>query len=66
MPNPSNRFHLWIYRAKPRLNSIMHTHAPYVSALSMIGVPLAVAHMDRTLSPRGLRMPAGVAGNAYR
>ncbi|MBV9587662.1 MAG: aldolase [Alphaproteobacteria bacterium] len=49
MPNPSNRFHLWIYRAKPRVNSIMHTHPPYVSALSMIGVPLAVAHMDTTL-----------------
>ena len=49
MPNPSNRFHLWIYRAKPRVNSIMHTHPPYVSALSMIGVPLTVAHMDTTL-----------------
>src|SRR6185437_15522293 len=49
MPNPSNRFHLWIYRAKPHVNSIMHTHSPYVSALSMIGVPLAVAHMDTSL-----------------
>jgi L-fuculose-phosphate aldolase len=49
MPNPSNRFHLWIYRAKPRVRSIMHTHPPYVSALSMIGVPLAVAHMDTSL-----------------
>jgi L-fuculose-phosphate aldolase len=27
----------------------MHTHPPCVSALSMIGVPLAVAHMDTTL-----------------
>jgi L-fuculose-phosphate aldolase len=49
MPNPSNRFHLWIYRAKPHVRSIMHTHSPYVSALSMIGVPLAVAHMDTSL-----------------
>jgi len=49
MPNPSNRFHLWIYRAKPQVRSIMHTHPPYVSALSMIGVPLAVAHMDTSL-----------------
>lgn len=49
MPNPSNRFHLWIYRAKPRVNAIMHTHPPHVSALSMIGVPLAVAHMDTSL-----------------
>jgi L-fuculose-phosphate aldolase len=49
MPNPSNRFHLWIYRARPHVRSIMHTHAPHVSALSMIGVPLAVSHMDTTL-----------------
>jgi L-fuculose-phosphate aldolase len=49
MPNPSNRFHLWIYREKPHVNAIMHTHSPYVSALSMIGVPLAVAHMDTSL-----------------
>ena len=49
MPNPSNRFHLWIYRARPHVKAIMHTHAPHVSALSMIGVPLAVSHMDTTL-----------------
>jgi L-fuculose-phosphate aldolase len=49
MPNPSNRFHLWIYRARVAVNSIMHTHPPHVSALSMIGVPLAVSHMDTTL-----------------
>jgi L-fuculose-phosphate aldolase len=49
MPNPSNRFHLWIYRARPHVNAIMHTHAPHVSALSMVGVPLAVSHMDTTL-----------------
>lgn len=49
MPNPSNRFHLWIYRTKPHVRSIMHTHPPHISALSMINVPLAVAHMDATL-----------------
>ncbi|MDE2167773.1 MAG: aldolase [Alphaproteobacteria bacterium] len=49
MPNPSNRFHLWIYRAKPQVRSIMHTHPPHVSALSMVGVPLAAAHMDTSL-----------------
>jgi L-fuculose-phosphate aldolase len=46
MPNPSNRFHLWIYRHRPKVNSIIHTHPPHVSALSMIGEDLAVAHMD--------------------
>jgi L-fuculose-phosphate aldolase len=49
MPNPSNRFHLWIYRQRPKVNAILHTHAPHVSALSMIGVPLTVSHMDTTL-----------------
>jgi L-fuculose-phosphate aldolase len=49
MPNPSNRFHLWIYRARAAVGSIMHTHPPHVSALSMIGKPLIAAHMDTTL-----------------
>ena len=49
MPNPSNRFHLWIYRHHPNVNSIIHTHPPYVSALSVVGEPLAVAHMDHTM-----------------
>lgn len=49
MPNPSNRFHLWIYRHRPDVNCIVHTHPPYVSALSMIGEELAVAHMDHTM-----------------
>jgi len=49
MPNPSNRFHLWIYRKRPDVRSIMHTHPPYVSALSMIGVPLKAAHMDTAM-----------------
>lgn len=46
MPNPSNRFHLWIYRQRPEVAAIIHTHPPHASALSMIGEPLAVAHMD--------------------
>ena len=49
MPNPSNRFHLWIYRHHPHVNSIIHTHPPYVSALSVVGEPLMVAHMDHTM-----------------
>lgn len=48
MPNPANRFHAWIYRARPDAGAIVHTHAPWASALSMIGEPLAVAHMDAT------------------
>ena len=49
MPNPSNRFHLWIYRKRPEVAAIIHTHPPYVSALSMIGEPLAVALMDTSV-----------------
>jgi L-fuculose-phosphate aldolase len=47
--NPSNRFHLWIYRHRPGVNAIIHTHPPYCSALSLVGEPLKVAHMDTTM-----------------
>jgi len=47
--NPSNRFHLWIYRHRPNVNAIIHTHPPYVSALSLVGEPLMAAHMDTTM-----------------
>ncbi|MEW6642451.1 MAG: aldolase [Pseudomonadota bacterium] len=46
IPNPATRFHLWIYKHKPDIRSIVHTHPPATSALSMIGQPLVVAHMD--------------------
>jgi len=49
MPNPSNRFHLWIYRARPDVGCIVHTHPPHTSALSMLGVPLIAAHMDTAM-----------------
>jgi L-fuculose-phosphate aldolase len=48
MPNPATRFHIWVYRARPDANCIVHTHPPYCSALSMIGEALAIAHMDTT------------------
>src|SRR6266566_45936 len=46
IPNPATRFHLWIYRHKPNIASIVHTHPPATSALSTIGQPLVIAHMD--------------------
>lgn len=46
IPNPATRFHLWIYKHRPSIRSIVHTHPPATSALSMIGQPLVVAHMD--------------------
>jgi L-fuculose-phosphate aldolase len=49
MVNPSNRFHLWIYRHRPHVASIVHTHPPYCSALSLTGQPLIPAHMDTAM-----------------
>jgi L-fuculose-phosphate aldolase len=49
MPNPSNRFHLWIYRSRTDVSCIVHTHPPHVSALSLIGVPLVASHMDTAM-----------------
>jgi len=46
MPNPANRFHTWIYRARPDVACIVHTHPPQVAALSMLEVPLQVSQMD--------------------
>lgn len=46
MPNPANRFHSWIYRARPDVNCIVHTHPLHASTLSMIEQPLMISHMD--------------------
>jgi L-fuculose-phosphate aldolase len=48
-PNPGVRFHIWIYRSRPDVNAIIHTHAPYASALSITGQPLRIAHMDSSM-----------------
>ncbi len=46
MPNPANRFHVWIYRARPDVRCIIHTHPVHTSALSMLECPLEISHMD--------------------
>ncbi|HLG89457.1 MAG TPA: aldolase [Alphaproteobacteria bacterium] len=48
-PNPGARFHLWIYRARPDVRCIIHTHPPHASALSTIGEPLTATHMDAAM-----------------
>ncbi len=45
-PNPATRFHLWVYRARPDVHAILHTHPPACSALAAAEQPLVVAHMD--------------------
>src|SRR3546814_20105617 len=49
MPNPANRFHLYVYKVRPDVQSIIHTHPPYISALSMLGEELAISHMDTSM-----------------
>lgn len=46
MANPANRFHSWIYRARPDVSCIVHTHPLHIAALSMLEVPLVVSQMD--------------------
>jgi L-fuculose-phosphate aldolase len=48
-PNPGTRFHVWIYRKRPDVNAIIHTHAPYASALAATGRPLKTIHMDSAM-----------------
>ena len=48
-PNPGTRFHVWIYRKRPDVNAIIHTHAPYASALAATGQPLRTIHMDSAM-----------------
>lgn len=49
IPNPAVRFHLWVYRKRPDVQAIVHTHPAATSALSMIGRPLVVGHMDAAM-----------------
>ncbi|WP_298012718.1 aldolase [uncultured Castellaniella sp.] len=48
MANPATRFHLWVYKSRPDVNAIIHTHSPWVSALVAARQPLVVAQMDMT------------------
>lgn len=48
MANPATRFHLWIYHERQDVNSIVHTHPPFTSAMSMLEEPLIISHMDQT------------------
>lgn len=48
-PNPGVRFHIWIYRKRPDVKAIVHTHAPYASALSCTSSSLKTIHMDSAM-----------------
>jgi len=48
-PNPGTRFHIWIYRKRPDVQAIVHTHAPSSSALAATGKELKTIHMDSAM-----------------
>jgi L-fuculose-phosphate aldolase len=48
-PNPGVRFHVWIYRKRPDVQAIVHTHAPWASALSCTSSSLKTIHMDSAM-----------------
>jgi L-fuculose-phosphate aldolase len=48
-PNPGVRFHVWIYRQRPDVRAIVHTHPPHASALAATGALLKIAHMDSAM-----------------
>ncbi|KAJ5736852.1 arad-like aldolase/epimerase [Penicillium malachiteum] len=48
MANPATRFHLWVYAGRPDVQSIIHTHSPWVQSLVAARQPLVVAQMDMT------------------
>jgi L-fuculose-phosphate aldolase len=47
--NPGVRFHVWIYDKRPDVKAIVHTHAPYASALSCTSSSLKTIHMDAAM-----------------
>ncbi len=47
--NPGVRFHVWIYGKRPDVKAIVHTHAPYASALAATGKALKTIHMDSAM-----------------
>ena len=48
-PNPGVRFHVWIYKKRPDVQAIVHTHAPHASALAATGTALKTIHMDSAM-----------------
>ena len=55
--NPAVRFHVWIYRNRPDVKAIVHTHAPYASALSCTSSSLKTIHMDSAMLHGAAHLP---------
>jgi L-ribulose-5-phosphate 4-epimerase len=53
-PSSDTASHLYIYRHRPDVNGIVHTHSPYATAFAALGKPIPVyltAHADEFGSP---------------
>ena len=57
LPNPGVRFHVWIYRKRPDVQAIVHTHAPHASALSCTSSSLKTIHMDSAMLHGSAHLP---------
>ena len=66
MPNPANRFHSWVYRARPDVNCIIHTHPTHVAALVDAGSAAADFPHGPLPALRRLRVSRRLAGCAGR
>ncbi|MDF5808448.1 aldolase [Pseudomonas aeruginosa] len=62
MANPANRFHSWVYRARPDVNCIIHTHPLHIAALVDPGSTAAGLAHGPLPAIRRLRLPQGLAG----
>src|SRR5829696_9168315 len=53
-PSTDTASHLYIYRQRPEINGIVHTHSPYATAFAAVGRPIPVyltAHADEFGGP---------------
>jgi L-fuculose-phosphate aldolase len=55
--NPGVRFHVWIYNKRPDVQAIVHTHAPYASALACTSSSLRTIHMDGAMLHGSAHLP---------
>jgi L-fuculose-phosphate aldolase len=49
VPSPAISFHAAIYRARPDVNSVIHTHSPAVCAVGTTGRTIGIYHVSSAL-----------------
>jgi L-fuculose-phosphate aldolase len=48
-PSSELPMHLMMYRIRPDVGGIVHTHAPYATALAVLGLPIPAVHYEIAL-----------------